>query len=59
MDMFNRKKGHTDAIGRHAHEKLTKFRVDLFQLLVKMYELIAEKRISCFNGNIIVLLNIK
>ena len=43
MEMFNRKKGYIDAIGRHTHEQLTKFYVDVFQLLVKMYELIAEK----------------
>ena len=44
MEMLNRKKGYTDAVGRHTYEKLTKFRYALFQLLVNMYELIAENK---------------
>ena len=48
MEMINRKKGYTDAIGKHTHEKLAKFRVDVFQLLVNMYELIAENNNQLF-----------
>ena len=56
MEMFNRNKGYMKAIGSHIHEQLTKFPIHLFQLLVKMYELIAEKRFGCLNGKIMMLL---
>ena len=58
MDMFNRKKDYTNTIGSHTHEQSAKLYVDLIQLLLKIYELIAEKIIGCLNGKIMVLLKI-
>ena len=45
MGVFNRKEGYKNAIGSHTQAKLTKIRVIMFQLLIKMYELIAEENI--------------